>query len=236
MLTRNLGKSGEYVEDTKLVEMLPQDLAFLNVRELESAERALESMTRDLVGSYARADDDRARQKLQSELAEAVEKHFQVRQEIREREIAELEAQVGRLRDLLEKRNQAKQTIVQTRLNQLLQAAKGLGWDVDLGGLKKPASSAWQQPANVQNVLRGGRRIPGPARPVASPLLPAESAPGETIPTPVPAESAPGETIPSLLPAEWAPGVTIPTLEPAESAPAAEEPAAAEAPSVPVPR
>jgi len=110
------------------------DLAKVTVGLLQNGDQYLESQTRALVEEYAQAKDDEARAKLKGELAKTIERHFDVRHEIRKREIDQLEAQVKKLREHLAKRGEARQTIVQMRVGQFISAAEGLGWDADFGG------------------------------------------------------------------------------------------------------
>jgi hypothetical protein len=110
------------------------DLTKAIAGQLQSGDQYLEVQTRRLAEQFAQAKDDESRAKLKGELAKAIERHFDVRHEIRKREIEQLEAQVKKLREHLAKRGEARQSIVQMRLGQFISAAEGLGWDADLGG------------------------------------------------------------------------------------------------------
>jgi hypothetical protein len=110
------------------------DLAKAEEPQLQAADRYLESKTGDLAHWYAGCEDAEAKAKLKTELTEAIAKHFDVRHEIRKREVDQLEARVKQLREQLQKREAARQTIIDMRLGQFISAAEGLGWDTDLGG------------------------------------------------------------------------------------------------------
>jgi hypothetical protein len=86
---------------------------------------------RDLVSKYQHADESHKREDIREELSKVIAKHFEVRQQIRARELEELEAQVSRLRELHNRREQEKEQIVRDRLQQLLRDAEGLGWGAD---------------------------------------------------------------------------------------------------------
>jgi len=129
------------------------DLSKATAGQLQIGDQYLESQTRRLAEQYAKAKDDEARAKLKGELAKAIERHFDVRHEIRKREIDELEARVKTLREHLAKRGEARQTIVQMRLGQFISAAEGLGWDADLGGGRSSRSGA---ALDALQSLRGG--------------------------------------------------------------------------------
>jgi len=129
------------------------DLAKATAGLLQSSDQYLESQTRRLAEEYAKAKDDEARAKLKGELAKTIERHFDVRHEIRKREIDQLEARVKKLREHLAKRGEARQTIVQMRVGQFISAAEGLGWDADFGGGRSSrAGAAWNV---LEQSLRG---------------------------------------------------------------------------------
>jgi hypothetical protein len=88
----------------------------------------LEGEVRSAVGQYHAADKEADRNKLRAQLTELLEKQFAARQERRKLELASLEARVKKLREALEKRESAKQTIVERRLGDLLGDEDGLGW------------------------------------------------------------------------------------------------------------
>jgi hypothetical protein len=87
-----------------------------------------------LASQYAEATDEAERQKIQAQLAELVGRQFEAQQQVREDEVAQLEARVKKLRDLIEKRKEARQSIVDQRLEQLLREAEGLGWSTAASG------------------------------------------------------------------------------------------------------
>lgn len=109
------------------------DLGKATANQLQGGDRFLESETRRLAEQYAKAEDAEARDKLKGELAKTIEKHFDVRHQDRKREIDQLEARVRKLREHLQKRERARQAIVEMRLGQFISAAEGLGWDTDFG-------------------------------------------------------------------------------------------------------
>lgn len=92
------------------------------------AHSRLNRESESLASQYAEATDDEERQKIKAQLAELVGRQFEVQQQIREEEVAQLEARVKKLHDLIEKRKEARRSIVDQRLEQLLREAEGLGW------------------------------------------------------------------------------------------------------------
>jgi hypothetical protein len=64
----------------------------------------------------ARGDD---RAKLKSQLAEMVNKHFDVRQKRRELQLKRMEEELQRLREAIAKRNTSRESIVDSHLREL---------------------------------------------------------------------------------------------------------------------
>ena len=114
---------------SKLQTILSTKPESLNPQQLQLLEGGLKNRTEALTEQYTAAGDEARRKELESELAKVVGQHFTVLQAIRDREIAKLEQQVARLRGLLQQREDARQQIVQGRVDQLVRSATGLGWD-----------------------------------------------------------------------------------------------------------
>ncbi|HEV7225322.1 MAG TPA: hypothetical protein VGN42_21630 [Pirellulales bacterium] len=96
--------------------------------ELRQADVALMQESEQLVAQYAATEDQEKRAALKTQLAESLAKHFDTQQQLRERELARVEARIKKLRELTQKRRDAQRTIVEQRLDQLLREADGLGW------------------------------------------------------------------------------------------------------------
>ncbi len=96
-------------------------------------DRKLGRQIAELAAKYKAIDDDDERQEVAEELAARVTDQFTVRQQMRERELGELEEQVKKLRALQDKRASQIKQIVGDRVQQLLREADGLGWG-DGGG------------------------------------------------------------------------------------------------------
>lgn len=102
--------------------------------ELQAEQEALaeqEAETRRLVGEYSRTEDEVERGAIARELTAVIARQFATRQEARERELKQIEAQVRKLRELHDRRTKQKDEIVQDRVRQLLRDADGLGWGAD---------------------------------------------------------------------------------------------------------
>jgi hypothetical protein len=81
-----------------------------------------------LARQLGEAKSDSERDKLKAKLGEALEKQFEQRQKRHETEIAELEAQVKKLKDLVSRRQENRREIIARRLEQVQRESQGLGW------------------------------------------------------------------------------------------------------------
>jgi len=82
----------------------------------------------NLLAKYGETTDEKERAKIKEGLSKVLAKVFDLQQKERESEIADIEGRVKRLRELLDKRTKARQSIITNRLDQLLREADGLGW------------------------------------------------------------------------------------------------------------
>lgn len=95
---------------------------------LKQADAAMGRQEEQLVERYASTEDADQRSAIKAELAEHLTNHFSIQEQIRDRELARVEARVKKLRELTQKRRDAQRTIIEQRLDQLLRDADGLGW------------------------------------------------------------------------------------------------------------
>ena len=105
------------------------------------AQKAFEAQQQcdQALGRYQQTEDETERQAIKADLTKALQRQFEFQQQRRMNELAEIESRVQKLRALIEKRNQAKQTIVAKRCDQLLSEIDGLGWTSPSDG----ASIGW---------------------------------------------------------------------------------------------
>jgi PBP1b-binding outer membrane lipoprotein LpoB len=78
----------------------------------------LERQSRDLADQYRRAGKDE-QAKIKEKLVEIVNKHFQVRQQLRNLEVKRLDQQLKQLRDRIDQREKDRKTIVEKRVVEL---------------------------------------------------------------------------------------------------------------------
>lgn len=82
-----------------------------------------------LLQKLGQAEGEVERAPLIKQLDEALGKQFDVQQQIRELEVARIEAKVKKLRETITKRAGARATIIGNRREQLLRESEGLGWN-----------------------------------------------------------------------------------------------------------
>jgi hypothetical protein len=81
-----------------------------------------------LIQQLGEAKSDSDRDKIKTKLSEVLEKQFDQRQKRHEQEIEHLEAQIKKLKDLIQKRQENRREIIARRLDQILRESQGLGW------------------------------------------------------------------------------------------------------------
>ncbi|HEV3024494.1 MAG TPA: hypothetical protein VGX76_18590 [Pirellulales bacterium] len=123
--------------------------------ELAQLDAKLAQEAQQLIEQYAGATDDDGRAKLKDHLAQTIERQFEAQQKLRELEVSRIEARVKKLRDLIDKRNMAKRTIIDKRLDQLIRDAEGLGWN------SPGTSAAFAEPVRFDPVQRIYPSAPG---------------------------------------------------------------------------
>jgi hypothetical protein len=82
-----------------------------------------------LAKQYVKTEKEEERKTIRKKLAEVLEQQFDARAKQQQKELEELEKQIASLRALLKKRMDAKSTIIDRRIEQLIQEAEGLGWN-----------------------------------------------------------------------------------------------------------
>jgi len=143
-----------------------------------------------LLAKYGQTTDETERAKIKDGLSKVLAKLFDLQQKEREREIADIEGRVKRLREMLDKRTKARQSIISNRLDQLLREAEGLGW------VEPAPGSMPGMPGMGAGGMGGGYGGFGGMGMGASGVMgssgPARVAPTAPQPTPAAAQPAPG--------------------------------------------
>jgi hypothetical protein len=107
-----------------------------------------------LAQQFAKATKEDDKKEIRKKLTEALGAQFDQRAEQQKKELDDLEKQVAALKALMKKRHDARDAIIERRLDQVLQEAEGLGW----GGPQRRGNDG-----GFSNGFRGGFNIGGPA-------------------------------------------------------------------------
>lgn len=83
----------------------------------------------ELVQQYRKAEKDEEKKEIRKKLADELGKQFDEHMKQQEKELANLEKQINDLKVLMQKRQNARTTIIDRRLDQMIQDAEGLGWN-----------------------------------------------------------------------------------------------------------
>jgi hypothetical protein len=120
--------------------------------ELAQAEGELANEAEGLVARFAETEVAAERKPIIAELRATLAKQFDVQKKRRELELSRIEERVRKLRDQIKKRDDARETIIDRRLDQLVNDADGLGWSAPSGGANRSGGST----ANLRGI--GGIR------------------------------------------------------------------------------
>ncbi|MBI2477510.1 MAG: hypothetical protein HYV60_02320 [Planctomycetia bacterium] len=110
------GRFGQEHELRRLEELKELDP---EMYELEKADRDLDRQTLDVSEQYRRAPKEK-REALQKQLAEAVSKHFDVRQARRELHLKRLAGELEKLRESIKRRGDVRDQIIGKRVSELI--------------------------------------------------------------------------------------------------------------------
>ena len=91
-------------------------------------ENNLSHQAEQFAQQLAAAKSDSDREKIKGQLTDLLEKQFDQRQKKHEDEIKQLEAQIKKLKDTVDKRHENRREIISARLNQIVKESQGLGW------------------------------------------------------------------------------------------------------------
>ena len=118
----------QFPQPGQVIQMVITEDGNPELNELRQSAAALASQADNLAAQYAATEDIEKRSAIKVDLLKMLTQQFEAQQQIRERELANVEARVKKLRDLTQKRRDAQKTIIDERLDQLLREADGLGW------------------------------------------------------------------------------------------------------------
>ena len=96
--------------------------------ELMQSEATLARGAEDLVAKYAETETAAERKEIAAALRNTLTKQFDAQRQRREIELRRIEEHLRKLREQAKKRDDARETIIDRRREQLLNEAEGLGW------------------------------------------------------------------------------------------------------------
>jgi hypothetical protein len=94
----------------------------------------LQTQSSQLARQYVEAKKEDEKREIRKNLMGVLNHQFDLQIQQQQRELEDLEKQIAKLKEVVRKRLDAKSTIVERRLDQLLHDAEGLGWNVPSGG------------------------------------------------------------------------------------------------------
>jgi DNA-binding transcriptional regulator YbjK len=89
----------------------------------------LQTESAPLARQYVAAEKQEEKKQLRQRLSDTLSQQFDLHVKEQQKELEDLEKQIATLRSVLKKRIDAKATIVERRVEQLIQDAEGLGWN-----------------------------------------------------------------------------------------------------------
>ncbi|HMO87213.1 MAG TPA: hypothetical protein PKC18_20070, partial [Lacipirellulaceae bacterium] len=188
--------------------------------QLRSHDRNLTQQIAALARQFKQTDSEAQRAKLREQITQCITAQFVLRQSLRALELAELEAQLGRLRAVHNRRTAEQERIVSDRVEQVMREAEGLGWgDGGEGGRgtdfgePSPFPTVFAQPPGWN-----GETYSSPARAVIYPVpAPTNRFPPSVDPAADPVPVNPGPA-PAPQPA-LAPGAPVAPAAPVRPSP-----------------
>jgi hypothetical protein len=120
---------------------------------------------RDAAKALSEAEGQEDRQTAEQELTQLLNNYFEEDMERREQELAQVENRVKKLRELLERRREKKQDIVELQIQVLQNEADGLGFF----GSDVPGSPLLPWEARIEAVPAYPPAVPAPPRAVMAP-------------------------------------------------------------------
>jgi hypothetical protein len=92
-----------------------------------------QSQAAELAQKYVKSEKESEKKEIRQKLTETLNQMFDEHMEQQQKELEDLEKQIAELRTVMKKRAGAKATIVDRRIEQMIQDAEGLGWNAPGG-------------------------------------------------------------------------------------------------------
>jgi flagellar motility protein MotE (MotC chaperone) len=115
-----------------------------------------QSQSGQLARSYVKAEGEDEKRSLRKKLQDVLTREFDEHVKQQQKELEDVEKRITKMRSLAERRLEAKNKIVDRRIQQLLDEAEGLGWSGSNSGLEQDlAAYAFDLPTRVYDARPG---------------------------------------------------------------------------------
>ena len=118
-----------------------------------------QSQAAELARKLANAKDEDEKSRIREKLTEVLNQSFDEHMKQQQKELDQLEEQIRSLRALMKKRASNKNTIVERRIEQLIQDADGLGWNAPNAGF---GHLEFTQP--LQSIMKSAPKATTPSK------------------------------------------------------------------------
>ena len=124
---------------------------------------AAQNKANELAQQYVKAEKESERREIRQKLTEILNEVFDEHTKQQQKELDDLEKQLADLRAVIRKRSSAKATIVDRRIEQLIQDADGLGWNAP-GNIGFDAPPFFRMRSTTAPVGPSATRVTPPTR------------------------------------------------------------------------
>jgi len=114
--------------------------------ELAQVEAQASQESAELLSRYAATEDAAQQKEIKAKLRTALEDQFRVQLKRQQIELARIEERLKKLREQIKKRTDTRDTIIDRRLDQLINEAEGLGWGQPSGAVSHTPTWIRSQP------------------------------------------------------------------------------------------
>jgi vancomycin resistance protein YoaR len=140
--TQNAGGGQNYLDVSNWAYSVPIVENDPEMAKLAESESELAHSADEILSQYIAAEKADDQKRLKSEMRDMLAKQFDVQRQRRELELSSIEARVKKLHEQIKKRSEARETIIDRRLEQLTNEAEGLGWGQPAGAVTIPQHRA----------------------------------------------------------------------------------------------
>ena len=128
-------------------------------------DQSLQDQSAQLMDQYRKAQKDEDKKEIRKKLADELGKQFDAHMKQQQDELTALEKQIEELKALMKKRQEARTTIIERRMDQMIQEAEGLGWNAPghprhAGLWNRPGPVPYYRSPNAANRFPADKKNP----------------------------------------------------------------------------